>query len=79
MSELIDDMLIGDYVYVIDGEHIYADVDFERRCAAEGLVLGVSQRRAGAAATDAHCSSPLRPAPACGAAGTAGARLRTSR
>jgi hypothetical protein len=80
MSDLIDDMLIGDYDYVIDGEHVYADVDYERRCISDSLVLGVPQRRAGAVrAAELPCGSPLRSAPACGLAATAGARLRASR
>jgi hypothetical protein len=80
VSDLIDDMLIGDYDYVIDGEHIYADVDYERHCASDALILGTPQRRAGAVrAAELPCSSPVRSAQACGEASTAGARLRRSR
>jgi len=80
VSDLIDDMLIGDYDYVVDGEHIYADVDYERRCTSDALVLVGPQRRAGAVRpAELCCDSPLRPTAACGTAATAGARLRASR
>lgn len=80
VSDLIDDMLIGDYDYVVVGEHTYADVDFERRCASDGLVASVPQRRPGAVqAADVPCASPLRTAAACGPPATAGARLRGPR
>lgn len=31
ISDLIDDMLVGDFEYIVDGEHVYADVDYYRR------------------------------------------------
>lgn len=31
ISELIDDMLVGDFDYVLDGDELYADVDYYRR------------------------------------------------
>jgi hypothetical protein len=31
ISDLIDDMLVGDYIYMTDGEHVYADVDYYRK------------------------------------------------
>ena len=30
LSELIDDMLLGDFDYVAEGPNVYADVDYER-------------------------------------------------
>ncbi|MCL2419351.1 MAG: hypothetical protein FWD04_08665 [Conexibacteraceae bacterium] len=30
MSDLIDDMLVGDFDYVYDGDDVYADVDYHR-------------------------------------------------
>ena len=30
VSDLIDDLLIGDFDYVLDGERLYADVDYYR-------------------------------------------------
>jgi hypothetical protein len=29
-SDLIDDMLVGDFDYILDGEDLYADVDYYR-------------------------------------------------
>ena len=31
ISDLIDDMLVGDFDYVLDGDELYADVDYFRR------------------------------------------------
>ena len=31
VSDLIDDMLVGDYDYILDGEELYADIDYYRR------------------------------------------------
>jgi hypothetical protein len=31
LSDLIDDMLVGDFDYVLDGEELYADVDYYRK------------------------------------------------
>jgi hypothetical protein len=31
ISDLIDDMLVGDFDYVRDGDELYADVDYYRR------------------------------------------------
>ena len=30
ISDLIDDMLVGDFDYILDGEDLYADVDYYR-------------------------------------------------
>jgi hypothetical protein len=30
LSELIDDMLLGDFQYIAEGRDVYADVDYER-------------------------------------------------
>lgn len=30
ISDLIDDALVGDFEYIADGEHVYADVDYYR-------------------------------------------------
>jgi hypothetical protein len=30
ISDLIDDMLVGDFDYIVDGEELYADVDYYR-------------------------------------------------
>ncbi len=30
VTDLIDDMLVGDFDYIMDGEHLYADVDYYR-------------------------------------------------
>jgi hypothetical protein len=30
MSDLIDDMLVGDFDYIVDGEDVYADIDYDR-------------------------------------------------
>jgi len=30
VSDLLDDMLVGDFDYIIDGDEIYADVDYFR-------------------------------------------------
>ena len=31
ISDLIDDMLVGDFDYVLDGDELYADVDYYRK------------------------------------------------
>lgn len=31
LSDLIDDMLVGDFDYILDGDELYADVDYYRR------------------------------------------------
>ncbi|HWD70575.1 MAG TPA: hypothetical protein VG293_10285 [Solirubrobacteraceae bacterium] len=31
ISDLIDDMLVGDFDYILDGDELYADVDYYRR------------------------------------------------
>ncbi len=31
ISELIDDMLVGDFDYILDGDELYADVDYFRK------------------------------------------------
>jgi hypothetical protein len=31
VSDLIDDMLVGDFDYILDGEELYADVDYFRK------------------------------------------------
>lgn len=31
MGALIDDMLVGDFDYILDGEDLYADVDYYRK------------------------------------------------
>jgi|SRR5579863_1236971 len=31
VSDLIDDMLVGDFDYILDGEDLYADVDYFRK------------------------------------------------
>jgi hypothetical protein len=31
ISDLIDDMLLGDFDYILDGDAVYADVDYFRR------------------------------------------------
>jgi hypothetical protein len=31
IGDLIDDMLVGDYDYILDGDELYADVDYYRR------------------------------------------------
>jgi hypothetical protein len=30
VSEVIDDMLVGDFDYILDGDRLYADVDYYR-------------------------------------------------
>ncbi len=30
LSDLIDDMLVGDFEYILDGDDLYADVDYYR-------------------------------------------------
>jgi len=30
MSDLIDEMLVGDFDYIFDDDHVYADVDYHR-------------------------------------------------
>jgi hypothetical protein len=30
ISDLVDDMLVGDFEYILDGEDLYADVDYYR-------------------------------------------------
>lgn len=77
MSDLIDDMLLGDYDYVVDGEHVYADVDYNRKCASERPALGVAQRRGGTVPpVEPVCATPVRTVPACGSAATAAGRRR---
>ena len=80
MSDLIDDMLVGDYDYAVDGEHIYADIDYQRRSDSQSLALGAPVRRAGAVRpAEVVCVPPSRPLLGCGPAATAGARLRGAR
>jgi hypothetical protein len=31
ISDLIDDMLVGDFDYILDGDELYADVDYFRK------------------------------------------------
>ena len=31
LTELIDDMLVGDFDYILDGDELYADVDYFRK------------------------------------------------
>jgi hypothetical protein len=31
ISDLIDDMLVGDFDYILDGDELYADVDYYRK------------------------------------------------
>jgi hypothetical protein len=31
ISDMIDDMLVGDFDYILDGEELYADVDYFRK------------------------------------------------
>ena len=31
ISELIDDILVGDFDYILDGDELYADVDYFRK------------------------------------------------
>jgi hypothetical protein len=31
ISELIDDMLVGDFDYILDGDELYSDVDYYRK------------------------------------------------
>lgn len=31
LSDLIDDMLVGDFDYILDGEELFADVDYFRK------------------------------------------------
>jgi hypothetical protein len=31
ISDLVDDMLVGDFNYVLDGDQLYADVDYFRK------------------------------------------------
>lgn len=31
ISDMIDDMLVGDFDYVLDGDELYADVDYYRK------------------------------------------------
>jgi hypothetical protein len=71
MSELIDDMLVGDFDYIVDGDEVYADIDYDRlsrecggrvRPAAPSTPLINRDRRPGTVAPQpAVCTSPMRP------------------
>jgi hypothetical protein len=39
ISDLIDDMLVGDFDYILDGEELYADVDYYRTHPHHALEL----------------------------------------
>ena len=39
ISDLIDDMLVGDFDYILDGEDLYADVDYYRKHSHHAVQL----------------------------------------
>jgi hypothetical protein len=68
MSDLVDEMLVGDFDYVIDGDEVYADIDYEwlaRECGARVRstpALTDRDRRPGTIPPrPAVCVSPVRP------------------
>jgi len=76
MSELIDDMLVGDFEYIVDSDDVYADIDYFRlarecggrvRPAAPPMPLINRDRRPGTVAPQPTvCTSPVRPLTAAG-------------
>jgi hypothetical protein len=76
MSDLIDDMLVGDFDYIVDGDDVYADIDYDRltrecggrvRAAAPPTPVINRDRRPGqVAAQPTVCISPVRPLTAAG-------------
>jgi hypothetical protein len=82
MSDLIDDMLVGDFDYIVDGDDVYADIDYDRlarecggrvRPAAPPTPLINRDRRPGTvAAQPAVCFSPVRPLTAAGTRASGG-------
>jgi hypothetical protein len=77
MSDLIDDMLVGDFDYIVDGDDVYADIDYDRlarecggrvRPAAPPTPLINRDRRPGTVAVQPTvCTSPVRPLTAAAA------------
>jgi hypothetical protein len=77
MSDLVDDMLLGDFDYIVDGDEVYADVDYDRlthecggrvRPPAPPATLVTRDRRPGmVAAQPAVCTSPVLPLTAAAA------------
>jgi hypothetical protein len=71
MSDLIDDMLVGDFDYIVNGDKVYADIDYDRlsrecggrvRPAVTPTPLVNRDRRLGAVAPQPTvCTSPMRP------------------
>lgn len=68
VSDLVDEMLVGDFDYVTDGDEVYADIDYERlarECGARvRSIPGIADRdrRPGTVAPrPAVCISPVRP------------------
>jgi hypothetical protein len=68
MSDLIDDMLVGDFDYIADGDEVYADVDYYRMTRECGARMRPAaehvdrDRRPGTVPpAPAVCSSPVRP------------------
>jgi len=56
LSDAIDDMLIGDFDYVVDGERLFADIDYERRRLERAAPQAAVARRRPA------CDGPSRSA-----------------
>jgi hypothetical protein len=77
MSDLIDDMLVGDFDYIVDGDDVYADIDYDRlalecggrvRPATPPTSLINRDRRLGTVTPQPTvCTSPVRPLTAAGA------------
>lgn len=44
ISDMIDDMLVGDFDYILDGDELYADVDYYRK-HRDALPTGVDYYR----------------------------------
>jgi hypothetical protein len=44
LSDVIDDMLLGDYDYVVSDGKLYADVDYQRKRQAATLAPTIARR-----------------------------------
>jgi hypothetical protein len=71
MSELVDEILVGDFDYVIDGDEVYADIDYDRiarecgtRVRQPAPLIDRDRRPGTVPARPAVCVSPVRPLPA---------------
>ena len=68
VSDLVDEMLIGDFDYIVEGDELYADIDYERLASECGARVRLApaltdrDRRPGTVPPrPAICVSPVRP------------------